>query len=185
MRLLHRVPVTVDGAPGATRTVVLNRSPGEEVSEALRAAEVRFTRFFNNTPIAIAAIDRLGRIGRTNAPFLRMFAGRAAGRHAARSSIWSPTRTRPNLAAALAAGRGGRRRDPADRRDARRRGPALAAASSSTRSPKGAGGSEMVIVNVIDITEQRALEQQVAPAARRWSRSASSPAASRTTSTTC
>ena len=58
VRLLHRVPVAADGAPGATRTLVLNRSPGEEVSEALRAAEVRFTRFFNNTPIAIAAVDR-------------------------------------------------------------------------------------------------------------------------------
>src|SRR5690606_37476192 len=71
-RLYHRVPRTADGAPGATRTLVLNRSPGDESSEALRAAEVRFTRFFNNTPIAIAAVDRRGRIGRTNGPFLKM-----------------------------------------------------------------------------------------------------------------
>ncbi len=75
VRLLHRVPVAADGAPGATRTIVLNRSPGEESAEALRAAEVRFTRFFNNTPIAIAAVDRNGALGRTNAAFLRLFKG--------------------------------------------------------------------------------------------------------------
>ena len=80
MRLLHRVPVTADGAPGATRTVVLNRSPGEEVSEALRAAEVRFMRFFNNTPMAIATVDRAGRIVRSNALFARMLQGSGADR---------------------------------------------------------------------------------------------------------
>ena len=79
VRLLHRVPVAADGAPGATRTIVLNRSPGEEGAEALRAAEVRFTRFFNNTPIAIASVDKAGSIGRTNAAFLRLFKGALAG----------------------------------------------------------------------------------------------------------
>jgi two-component system cell cycle sensor histidine kinase/response regulator CckA len=41
--------------------------------EALRAVEVRFSRFFNDTPFAIATLDREGRIIRTNAPFSRMF----------------------------------------------------------------------------------------------------------------
>ena len=56
-------------------------APARKSPEALRAAEVRFTRFFNNTPIAIAAVDRSGRIGRTNAPFLRLFGTATAGRH--------------------------------------------------------------------------------------------------------
>src|SRR5690606_5355935 len=73
------MPFTADGAPGATRTIVLNRSPGEDASEALRAAEVRFARFFNSTPIAIASVDRAGRVGRTNAPFARLF-GSGEGR---------------------------------------------------------------------------------------------------------
>nr|WP_246429915.1 PAS domain-containing sensor histidine kinase [Prosthecomicrobium pneumaticum] len=72
VRLLHRVPYA-DGAPGATRTIVLNRSRGGDVEDDLRAVEVRFNRFFNHTPFAIATIDRRGRIGRTNAPFLRLF----------------------------------------------------------------------------------------------------------------
>jgi two-component system cell cycle sensor histidine kinase/response regulator CckA len=53
--------------------LVLNRSPGEEISEELRVAEVRFARFFNNTPIAIAALTGEGKVVRTNAPFVRMF----------------------------------------------------------------------------------------------------------------
>jgi two-component system cell cycle sensor histidine kinase/response regulator CckA len=73
VRLLHRVPISASGTLGDSRTLVLNRSPGEDVSEALRAAEVRFARFFNNTPIAIASVDKEGRIGRTNAPFLKLF----------------------------------------------------------------------------------------------------------------
>jgi two-component system cell cycle sensor histidine kinase/response regulator CckA len=80
VRLLHSVPLAPDGAPGATRTIVLNRSPGEDVSEALRAAEVRFARFFNNTPIAIASVDREGRIRQTNAPFARLFGPGEPGR---------------------------------------------------------------------------------------------------------
>ncbi len=73
VRLMHRVPMASDGTPGASRTLVLNRSPGEDISEELRVAEVRFARFFNNTPIAIAALTGEGQVLRSNAPFARMF----------------------------------------------------------------------------------------------------------------
>lgn len=72
-RVIHRVPVSADGSVGASRTLVLNRGPGSDISEALRTAEIRFSRFFNNTPIAIAAMDKKGVIGRTNAPFMMLF----------------------------------------------------------------------------------------------------------------
>jgi two-component system cell cycle sensor histidine kinase/response regulator CckA len=39
----------------------------------LRDAEVRFMRFFNNTPMAIATVDRSGRIARNNALFAHLF----------------------------------------------------------------------------------------------------------------
>ncbi len=74
VRLYHKVPFAPDGAPGATRTLVLNRSAGEGISEELRAAEVRFTRFFNNTPIAIASFAEDGSMVQSNAPFQRLFA---------------------------------------------------------------------------------------------------------------
>src|SRR6185436_20630942 len=39
----------------------------------LRAAEVRFMRFFQNTPMAIATVDKQGTIVRSNALFARLF----------------------------------------------------------------------------------------------------------------
>ncbi|QPC87942.1 response regulator [Mesorhizobium sp. NBSH29] len=73
VRFMHRVSATREGAPGPSRTIVLNRTQGEDSSADLRAAEVRFTRFFNSTPMAIAGVDHDGRILRTNAPFLSLF----------------------------------------------------------------------------------------------------------------
>lgn len=73
VRFMHRVSATREGLGGPTRTIVLNRTQGEDASADLRASEVRFTRFFNSTPMAIAGVDQQGRILRTNAPFLSLF----------------------------------------------------------------------------------------------------------------
>jgi two-component system, cell cycle sensor histidine kinase and response regulator CckA len=72
VRLLHRVAFGQDGVPGASRTLVFNRAPGEEPAEDLRAAEVRFARVFNATPMAIAIVDRDGRVRRSNAAFAKL-----------------------------------------------------------------------------------------------------------------
>lgn len=72
VRLLHRVAFGQDGTPGASRTLVLNRTAGEEPEEDLRAAEVRFARFFNSTPMAIATLDTEGRVIRSNAAFAKL-----------------------------------------------------------------------------------------------------------------
>ena len=73
VRLYHRIAFGQDGRMGASRTLVLNRSAGVEVDEGQRAAEVRFARFFNNTPIAIATLNRAGRVIQANAPFTKLF----------------------------------------------------------------------------------------------------------------
>jgi two-component system cell cycle sensor histidine kinase/response regulator CckA len=73
VRLLHRAARMADGELGETRTLVLDRSSAPDTEEELRAAEVRFSRFFNDTPFAIATLDGAGRIIRTNAPFGRIF----------------------------------------------------------------------------------------------------------------
>jgi two-component system cell cycle sensor histidine kinase/response regulator CckA len=72
-RLYHKVPVARDGAPGATRTLVLDRQAGTASEAEMLDAEVRFSRFFNNTPIAIASFDGDGTLLRSNAPFQRLF----------------------------------------------------------------------------------------------------------------
>src|SRR5690606_20896043 len=73
VRLLHRAARLADGELGETRTLVLDRSSAPDNEEELRAAEVRFSRFFNDTPFAIATLDAAGQIVRTNAPFGRIF----------------------------------------------------------------------------------------------------------------
>ena len=49
----------------------IEKDTNADKEEALRASEVRFSRFFNDTPFAIATLDKAGRILRTNAPFSR------------------------------------------------------------------------------------------------------------------
>jgi two-component system cell cycle sensor histidine kinase/response regulator CckA len=71
-RLFHKVAFGADGAPGSSRTLVLNRAR-DGGADPQRAAEVRFMRFFQNTPMAIATVDRQGRIAESNARFARLF----------------------------------------------------------------------------------------------------------------
>jgi len=73
VRLFYKTAVTADGAPGNTRTLVLNRSTEVGSVDALRDAETRFSRFFNSTPVAIAGANANGQIIRTNVPFEKMF----------------------------------------------------------------------------------------------------------------
>ena len=72
VRLFHKVAFGADGAPGVSRTLVLNRARDVGV-DPQRAAEVRFMRFFNNTPMAIATVDKSGKISRSNGLFARQF----------------------------------------------------------------------------------------------------------------
>ncbi len=75
VRFYQRVQASKDGKNGSIRTIVLNRSDGSSPPSDAAASEMRFTRFFNSAPMAIAAVDRAGRVLRTNARFLKTFAG--------------------------------------------------------------------------------------------------------------
>ena len=72
VRLFHKLAFGADGAPGASRTLVLNRAR-DHGTDPQRAAEIRFMRFFHHTPMAIATVDRGGGIVRTNPLFVRLF----------------------------------------------------------------------------------------------------------------
>jgi two-component system, cell cycle sensor histidine kinase and response regulator CckA len=74
VRLFHKVAFGADGSPGPSRTLALNRARGEG-NDPQRAAEVRFMRFFQTTPMAIATVDKTSRIGRSNARFATTFEG--------------------------------------------------------------------------------------------------------------
>ncbi|MDK9697930.1 MAG: response regulator [Siculibacillus sp.] len=167
VRLLHKVPVGASGKPGDSRTLVINRSAGEDASETLRAAEVRFQRFFNNTPFAIAEVGRDGAIGRSNAPFLKLFGGAVrADAEGARGNLADTVieADRPKLAEALAAAVEGKGDiapfdaqlvgdDPAKRRSARFFVSSVA---------DGSDAGEAVIVYALETTQQQELEQRFA-----------------------
>ena len=85
-RLFHKVAFGADGAPGPSRTLVLNRAR-DDGTDPQRAAEVRFMRFFQNTPMAIATVDKQGRIADSNARFARLFHPRFKGEASGDRSI--------------------------------------------------------------------------------------------------
>jgi two-component system cell cycle sensor histidine kinase/response regulator CckA len=100
VRLFHKVAFGADGAAGASRTLVLNRAK-DAGGDPQRAAEVRFMRFFQNTPMAIATVDKAGRIARSNARFAAAF---EAVRKGDERSIFTvvAARDRPALEAVIA-----------------------------------------------------------------------------------
>ena len=163
VRLLHRAARLADGELGETRTLVLDRRQGTDKEEALRAAEVRFSRFFNDTPFAIATLDSRGRIVRTNAPFSRIFdwsggeqsidlrpmadllseQSREAFADAIKSALSEKSEIEP-IDAGLA------------------KGGDLAVRLYVSGSEEVAGSPERVNIYALDMTEQRKLEAQFA-----------------------
>ncbi len=101
VRLFHKVAFGADGVAGISRTLVLNRASDEgAVSDPQRAAEVRFMRFFHNTPMAIATVDKTGRIARDNPRFARTFEESLKGDERSILTVVAP-RDRPALEAAI------------------------------------------------------------------------------------
>src|SRR5246127_1844810 len=74
VRLYHKLAFGADGVPGASRTLVISRARDER-PDPQRAAEVRFMRFFDHTPMAIATVDRGGAVVRANARFAKLAQG--------------------------------------------------------------------------------------------------------------
>jgi two-component system cell cycle sensor histidine kinase/response regulator CckA len=155
VRLLHRVPTAPDGTIGASRTLVLDMRLGS-APEAGRLAEVRFARFFNNTPMAIASVDRQGRIALTNARFVMLFGRQAAGK---RPAELVQDADRAGIAAAVDAAIAGQSDiPPVD-------GAFAHAPDRSGRffvSPiiEGEASEDAAVIYALETTEQRALEAQ-------------------------
>src|SRR6478752_4196616 len=84
VRLYHKLAFGADGAAGASRTLVISRARDEH-SDPERAAEVRFMRFFDHTPMAIATVDRGGAVVRANARFAKLAQSLGADGAAAKS----------------------------------------------------------------------------------------------------
>jgi two-component system cell cycle sensor histidine kinase/response regulator CckA len=157
VRLFHKVAFGADGEPGLSRTLVINRSSGEG-ADPLRAAEVRFMRFFQNTPMAIATVDKSGRIARSNARFARMFQDALQREDRSILSVVSETE-RAALAAEISQGGGQSDMKPVD---APLAGPDERFATFFVSAVEDADSDgEAAIVYVLETTAQRALENRV------------------------
>ncbi|MCC0024811.1 MAG: response regulator [Hyphomicrobiaceae bacterium] len=163
VRMLNRAARLADGDLGETRTLVLDRNRGPADESAGMAAAIRFSRFFNDTPFAIATLDASGKVLQTNAPFARVFGIEdgsrslenlrlseliAEGRHdafdAAIKSVLDNKAEIEPVDADLAV-------------DAERGVQLFFTPSEATE-----GSDERVIVYALDTTEQRRLEAQFA-----------------------
>ena len=165
VRLFHKVAFGSDGTAGASRTLVLNRARGE-AEDPQRAAEVRFMRFFQSTPMAIATVDKAGKVSRTNALFARLFQAtlKEGGEDRTILSVVSE-RDREALEAAIRTAAEGQSEIPPV--DAALAGPGerygrfyISAVEEEERD------TEAAIVYVLEITGQRNLENQVSQRAR-------------------
>jgi len=75
VRIVQNFAPTLDGAPGASRSVVMFREEEDDTEAHLRDAEMRFARFFNNAPIGVATLDKDGVLGSSNAAFVTLVGG--------------------------------------------------------------------------------------------------------------
>ncbi|MGA2636208.1 response regulator [Methylocella sp.] len=143
----------------ATRTPV--EAPAEDSADDPRAAEARFARVFNATPMAIAILDAGGRIARSNAAFARLMpeALKPSDAAAARS-IYSGLLERDSnaLRAALAAAASQTDIAPLD----------VALAGDGDRSARlfisasGEADETGATIYALDTTEQRTLQDNFA-----------------------
>jgi two-component system, cell cycle sensor histidine kinase and response regulator CckA len=161
-RLFHKVAFGPDGAPGASRTLVLNRARDGSI-DPQRAAEVRFMRFFQNTPMAIATVDKQGRIADSNARFARLlhpvFKGEGSGDRSILNVVGE--RDRGTLEAAIRkAAEGQGEIDPVE---AALAGAGERYASFFVTAIEGEKEQdrEAAIVYALETTQQRTLENEV------------------------
>ena len=161
VRLFHKVAFGADGTAGISRTLVLNRAR-DSVSDPQRAAEVRFSRFFNNTPMAIATVDKTGRIARSNGLFAQVFQGLLKGDGEGRTILSVVAeRERSALESAIRRAAEGRGDIPAVELALAGEGERWASFYVTAIEDEEEGDAETVIVYALDTTEKRTLENQI------------------------
>mgnify|MGYP003136745578 FL=1 len=124
---------------------------------------MRFSRFFNHTPIAIAALDSAGKVVRTNAPFTRIFGLTSGDRGIEGLNVASliDPESREKLAMALVDAKGHRSEiAPVDATIPGEKPRSVRMFISGVE--QGGESDEAAILYALDMTEQRQLEEQFA-----------------------
>ena len=165
-RIFHKIAFSSDGAPGPSRSLVINRAPGEiKGEEDLRAAEVRFARIFNSTPVAIASVDASGGLLRPNAAFVRLAPDALKTNLAAgRPSIFTIVAERDHAAMRAAIDAAVQGRSDIAPLDVSLEGAGAARSARlfvSAADPASDEGANAIIF-ALDTTEQRTLQENLA-----------------------
>ncbi|MEM0899136.1 MAG: ATP-binding protein [Pseudomonadota bacterium] len=89
VRLIH-VPASemTNGTVLPSRTVVIDDSTSATSLTGRGGGDIRFNRFFDSTPMAIATLNKQGVVVRTNNSFSRMFAAVASAEHLAGRAVF-------------------------------------------------------------------------------------------------
>jgi len=161
VRLFHKVAFGADGVAGTSRTLVLNRAR-DGAPDPQRAAEVRFMRFFNNTPMAIATVDRDGKVASRNGLFATLFHGLlrdGAGETASILSVVAERDRAPLLAAIgkAAAGQGDIAPVEAELAGSRERSASFYVTAIQDEESE----NEVAIVYALETTDKRTLEKAI------------------------
>jgi two-component system cell cycle sensor histidine kinase/response regulator CckA len=159
-RLYHKLAFGADGKPGASRTLVISRAR-EDRSDPQRSAEIRFMRFFDHTPMAIATVDRAGAVIQANARFAKL--AQTIGTPAANKSVLAVVAERDRAELATAIGRAGEGQGDIPTVEAMLDGPKDRWAQFFvTAVQEEERDAEAAIVYVLETTEKRMLENQFA-----------------------
>ena len=152
--VVHRVGFDADGAPQPSRSIVLRRDTARQATYDL-SSDARFVRYFNSAPIGIAMLDGGGTIDRANPEFTRIF-GRSGLRGQAFVDLVNEDH-RPTVVTALSRAKLGQvEAAPMEIGLVDSKICQVYVSSVEATSEPGA----TVLVYVIDLTEQRNLEEQ-------------------------
>ena len=160
VRLYHKLAFGADGTPGPSRTLVISRARDDRL-DPQRAAEIRFMRFFDQTPMAIATVDKTGAVVRANARLAKLAQSLdPAGASASKSILAAASaRDRAVLAGAIEqAAKGQADIAPVEVMldSAKERWGQFFVTAVSDETD-----NEAAIVHMLETTERRALENQV------------------------
>ena len=152
-RLIHRVEFGADNRPSPSRTLVLEAAGAAAEPQSGEAAEARFSRMFNATPLPLATLSAEGLVRRANGAFAKL--APAAMKDGLFAAVVE--RDLPALQGALSAATQGKADIPAI--DATLADAGQRAVRLFISAADGDGGASVI---ALDMTEQRTLQESFA-----------------------
>jgi two-component system cell cycle sensor histidine kinase/response regulator CckA len=160
-RLIHRVSFGLDGLAAPSRTLVLEANPDAPRAEGAEAAEARFSRMFNTTPLPLATLKADGSVRRANGAFVRLAPAAAKGGRATLYAALADRDVEKLKTAVAAAAQGKADIAPVDAALVEGNGERAVRFFVSAAEPRGDDGAAINVI-ALDMTEQKTLQENFA-----------------------